>query len=55
MGWFINNWELFIGFAIALLIAWLVFFKQELESNRERREADKKLNKPDKTKKNMKS
>lgn len=36
MEWFINNWEICFSFAVALFIMWMVFFKQEFESNRER-------------------
>ncbi|MDD2553294.1 MAG: hypothetical protein PHP51_01805 [Desulfotomaculaceae bacterium] len=55
MGWFINNWELLIGLAVALLILWKVYFKQGFESNGEREEFEKKLDKPDQAKKDMKS
>lgn len=51
MDWFVNNWELCLSFAVALSIAWMVFFKQEFESNRERGEADSKKTKQDNSQK----
>lgn len=51
MDWFVNNWELCLGFAVALFIAWMVFFKQEFELNRERGEADSKKTKQDNSQK----
>lgn len=40
MDWFINNWEILLSFAVALFIAWMVFFKQEFEYNRDRGKTD---------------
>jgi low affinity Fe/Cu permease len=42
MDWFINNWQLCVSFAVALFIAWMVFFKQEFESNRDKGKSDNK-------------
>lgn len=40
MDWLINNWEIYFSFAFALAILWMVFFKQEFESYRQRGKAE---------------
>ncbi len=55
MEWFVNNWELCISFAVALFIAWMVFFKQEFESIKEREKINKKPDKKGKDKKDVQS
>ncbi|MDD4334000.1 MAG: hypothetical protein PHY77_00115 [Desulfotomaculaceae bacterium] len=51
MDWFADNWGLCLGFAVALFIAWMVTFKQEFESHKERGKADSKTAKRGNSKK----
>lgn len=53
MDWLINNWEICFSFAVALAIMWMVFFKQEFESMKERAKADSETGKQNNPKKNM--
>lgn len=52
MDWLINNWEIYFSFAVALAIMWMVFFKQEYESLRQRDKADGETEKRNNPKKN---